>query len=229
MRAMILAAGLGTRLRPLTLTTPKPLIKVNQVPLIEYQIRNLARAGIRELVINHAWLGEQIEAALGDGARFGVSIHYSPEAQPLETAGGIRQALQWLDQGEDRPFIVVNGDVYTELEYASADLSLSESDQAKLWLVANPDWHRDGDFAIAENGRVLAAGEQRLTFAGISLMRPSLLRSISAGEVAPLAPLLRQAVESDQVGFARLDAYWNDVGTLERLQAVEQHIKNGLN
>ncbi|MEY3038347.1 MAG: hypothetical protein RL143_914, partial [Pseudomonadota bacterium] len=148
MKAMILAAGLGQRMRPLTLTTPKPLLPVAGKPLIVYQIENLVRAGIREIVINHAWLGEQIEDYLGEGSGYGCAIRYSAEQEPLETAGGIVNAMALLDEGGDTPFMLVNGDVFTTQEYAELDLTLASDQQAKLWLVENQAWHPRGDFAL---------------------------------------------------------------------------------
>ena len=222
---MILAAGLGTRMRPLTLTTPKPLIQAMGKPLIVYQIENLVRAGITDIVINHAWLGEQIEQALGSGEQFGCTLRYSAEQDPLETAGGIRKALSMLrTEGSDQPFILVNGDVYLSQEYADLDLTLESDDLAKLWLVENPSWHMTGDFALSES-RVSVDGENRLTFAGVSLQRPSQFESLALNEKAPLAPLLRRMIEQSRVAGAKLGGYWNDVGTVDRLADVEMFLK----
>jgi MurNAc alpha-1-phosphate uridylyltransferase len=223
MRAMILAAGLGQRMRPLTLTTPKPLLPVADKPLIVYQIENLVRAGITEIVINHAWLGEQIEAYLGEGRDYGCAIRYSSEQEPLETAGGIVNAMALLDEGGDTPFMLVNGDVFTTQEYAELDLTLASDQQAKLWLVENQAWHPQGDFAL-NGGSVSVEGENKLTFAGISLLRPSLFAGLVKGESAPLAPLLKAAMEQNRVVGEQLTSYWNDVGTPERLADVESFI-----
>ena len=223
MKAMILAAGLGQRMRPLTLTTPKPLLPVADKPLIVYQIENLVRAGIREIVINHAWLGEQIEAYLGEGGTFGCAIRYSAEQEPLETAGGIVNAMALLDEGDDTPFMLVNGDVFTTQEYAELDLTLASDQQAKLWLVENQAWHPQGDFALS-GGSVSVEGENTLTFAGISLLRPSLFVGLVKGEAAPLAPLLKAAMLKNRVVGEQLTSYWNDVGTPERLADVESFI-----
>ena len=224
MRAMILAAGLGTRLRPLTLKTPKPLLKVGGHSLIEYQIANLQRAGITEVVINHAWLGEQIEAALGDGSHLGVHLSYSAEDEPLETAGGVRKVLPWLVAHSDEPFLLVNGDVYTDVEYNGFDLQLPESVDARLWLVANPSWHREGDFNLRVDGNLSPDTGLRFTFAGISLLRPSLFAHLRVNRPEPLGPLLHQLIAQGRAQGEILSGYWNDVGTPERLEQVERFI-----
>lgn len=222
---MILAAGLGTRMRPLTLTTPKPLIPALGKPLIVYQIENLVRAGITDIVINHAWLGEQIEESLGSGEQFGCSLRYSAEKEPLETAGGIRKALPMLKtEGSDEPFLLVNGDVYLSQEYSELDLTLGSDDLAKLWLVDNPSWHVNGDFALSDH-RVSLQGSDMLTFAGVSLLRPSQFDSLVLNEKAALAPLLRRMIEQSKVAGAKLGGYWNDVGTVDRLADVEMFLK----
>ena len=222
---MILAAGLGTRMRPLTLKTPKPLIPLLGKPLIVYQIENLVRAGVTDIVINHAWLGEQIEQALGSGEQFGCSLRYSSEQEPLETAGGIRKALPLLKtEDSDQPFMLVNGDVYVSQEYAELDLTLASEDLAKLWLVDNPSWHMEGDFALS-NYRVSLQGDSKLTFAGVSLQRPSQFDSLALNEKAALAPLLRRMIEQSKVAGAKLCGYWNDVGTVDRLADVETFLK----
>lgn len=226
MRAMILAAGLGTRLRPLTLKTPKPLLKVAGRSLIEYQINNLKRAGISEIVINHAWLGEQIEAELGDGSALGVQLFYSAEDEPLETAGGVRKALPWLAAQSDSPFLLVNGDVFTDVEYASFNLALPEATDARLWLVANPSWHREGDFHLGVDGRLSPDTGLRFTFSGISLLRPSLFAHFALDRPEPLAPLLRKLIADDRAQGEILSGYWNDVGTPERLEQVERFLSH---
>lgn len=226
MKAMILAAGLGKRMRPLTLTTPKPLIEVAGKPLIVYQLENLVRAGVSDVVINHAWLGDRIEAYLGDGRRFGCRIAYSAESEPLETAGGIRKALSMLVDNDEECFLVVNGDVFTHSEYADLTLSLASDDQAKLWMVNNPQWHPEGDFVLNED-RVALEGAPRLTFAGISLLRASLLAEVEPNVPSALAPLLKTSIESKQVAGAILPGYWNDVGTIERLSDVERFLMKG--
>ena len=217
MKAMILAAGKGERLRPLTLHTPKPLVRAAGVPLIEYHIRGLARAGFDELVINHAWLGEQIEAHLGDGERFGVRIRYSAEGEPLETGGGIHRALPLLG---DKPFAVVNGDIWTDYDFAALRRPLGGL--AHLVLVDNPAHHPSGDFALAE-GRV-SEGEPsaaRLTYSGIAVLSPRLFDGCAAGAFK-LAPLLRRAMAAGEVSGEHHRGRWIDVGTHERLAEVEQ-------
>lgn len=224
MRAMILAAGLGTRMRPLTDLIPKPLLTVVGKPLIEHQIEKLVSAGVTELVINISHLGQQIEAALGDGSRWGVSIDYSPEDQPLETAGGLVQALPLLTESDDRPFLVVNADVWCDYPLQRlSQLSMASDTQAHLLLVDNPGHNLNGDFGLF-NGHVANQSERMLTFAGLSLLRPSLLAGCEPGKRA-LAPLLRQAVERGRVSGERYPGYWLDVGTPERLAALEQHLQ----
>ena len=214
MRAMILAAGKGERMRPLTLHTPKPLIPVAGVPLIEYHLRALAQAGVTEVVINHAWLGDRIEAHLGDGARFGLQIVYSKESQPLETGGGIYQALPLL--GAD-PFILINGDVFTDYDFAVLQKPLQGL--AHLVLINNPEHHLEGDFSL-EEGRVLAPTTATLTYSGIAVLHPELFAGCQAGAFK-LAPLLRQAIAQGQVSGEQFNGCWIDVGTPERLAAVE--------
>ena len=217
MKAMILAAGKGERLRPLTLTTPKPLIKVADTPLIEHHIRRLAAAGITELVINHAWLGEKIERYLGDGSRWGVSIQYSAETEPLETGGGILQALPLLGS---QPFILLNGDVWTDYDFSALrQTALLEGQQlAHLVLVDNPEHHPLGDFALAQ-GQVQLKGEC-LTYSGIALLDPRLLSHCAPGAFK-LAPLLKQAISAGKVSGEHYAGRWIDVGTVERLAEAE--------
>ncbi len=214
MRAMILAAGKGERMRPLTLHTPKPLIPVAGVPLIEYHLRALAQAGVTEVVINHAWLGDRIEAHLGDGARFELQIVYSKESQPLETGGGIYQALPLL--GAD-PFILVNGDVFTDYDFAVLQKPLQGL--AHLVLINNPEHHLEGDFSL-EEGRVLAPTTATLTYSGIAVLHPELFAGCQAGAFK-LAPLLRQAIAQGQVSGEQFNGCWIDVGTPERLAAAQ--------
>lgn len=216
MKAMILAAGKGERLRPLTLHTPKPLVRAGGVPLIEYHVRALAAAGFRELVINHAWLGAQIEAYLGDGARFGVRIAYSAEGEPLETGGGIHRALPLLG---DEPFLLVNGDIWTD--YAFAGLRRPLAGLAHLVLVDNPAHHPEGDFCL-EAGRVDARGERPgLTYSGIAVLDPALFAGCRPGAFK-LAPLLLAAMAEGRVGGEHFRGRWVDVGTHERLAEVER-------
>ncbi|WP_093390912.1 N-acetylmuramate alpha-1-phosphate uridylyltransferase MurU [Halopseudomonas xinjiangensis] len=211
MKAMILAAGKGERMRPLTLTTPKPLLPVAGRPLIEWHIEALARAGIGELVINHAWLGEQLEAALGDGSRWGVRISWSPEGEPLETGGGIHRALPMLG---DEPFMLVNGDVWTRFDFSH--LRLAPGHLAHLVLVDNPAHKQRGDFVL-EAGRISNPGDAAgLTFSGISVIHPALFVGCEPGAFA-LAPLLRSAADAGRVGGEHYRGVWIDVGTPERL------------
>ncbi len=214
MKAMILAAGKGERLRPLTLHTPKPLVRAGGVPLIEYHLRALAAAGFTEIVINHAWLGQQIEDHLGDGAQFGVSIQYSAEGEPLETGGGIFQALPLLGV---EPFVVVNGDIWTEYDFARLRQPLEGL--AHLVLVDNPAHHPAGDFAL-HGSQVSEAGEPRLTYSGISVLHPALFAGSTAGAFK-LAPLLRDAMAAGKVSGEHFGGRWVDVGTHERLAEVE--------
>lgn len=223
MKAMILAAGKGERMRPLTLSTPKPLLPVAGVPLIEYHLRALAAAGFREVVINHAWLGEQIEAALGDGQRWGVSIRYSAEGQPLETGGGIFQALPLL--GEE-PFLVVNGDIWTDYDFATLRRPLAGL--AHLVMVDNPAHHPTGGDFCLENGLLHDGqpGAATLTYSGISVLHPQLFRDC-AGGAFKLAPLLREAMAQGQVSGEHMHGQWIDVGTVERLAQVEDLLQAG--
>jgi len=218
MKAMILAAGRGERMRPLTDHTPKPLLEVAGRRLIEYHIQNLIAAGITELVINHAHLGEQIEAVLGDGSVYGTSIQYSPEQAALETGGGIFNALSLL--GDDA-FVVVNGDVWSD--YSFQQLPASIAGLAHLVLVDNPEHHLQGDFALQDD-RVKADGEPKFTFSGISILSPELFAGCQSGAF-PLAPLLRQAMRSDKVTGEYYRGEWCDVGTPERLQQLDQKLR----
>jgi MurNAc alpha-1-phosphate uridylyltransferase len=225
MKAMILAAGRGERMRPLTDHTPKPLLEAGGKPLIVWQIERLRAAGFTELVINHAHLGPLLEAALGDGRRFGVRIAWSPEVEALETAGGIRRALPLLGEA---PFVVVNGDVFADADLgalrSAAERLAAGGDLAHLLLVPNPGHHAGGDFAL-EGGRVRADGAARLTFSGLGAYHPALFAGLAAGEKARLAPLLRAAMAADRVAGARHDGLWIDVGTPARLAEVDAHLR----
>ena len=220
MKAMILAAGRGERMRPLTDHTPKPLLKVGGRALIEYHIDHLVAAGITELVINHAHLGDQVEAALGDGSRYGVTIRYSVEERALETAGGIFNALPLLGSA---PFIVVNGDVWCD--YPFAQLPKQIAGLAHLVLVDNPPQHPNGDFALVGD-RVSAEGESKLTFSGISILSPKLFDGCSPGAF-PLAPLLREAMAQGEVSGEHYRGRWYDIGTPQRLQALDDELRSG--
>lgn len=216
MKAMILAAGKGERLRPLTLHTPKPLVRAAGVPLIEYHLRALHAAGFAEVVINHAWLGQQIEDYLGDGRQLGLSIRYSPEGEPLETGGGIFRALPLLG---DAPFLVVNGDIWTDCDFAA--LRAPIKGLAHLLLVNNPPHHPAGDFALVDGVVRDDASLPRLTYSGIAILHPQLFAACRGGAFK-LAPLLREAMARGLVSGEHFTGRWVDVGTHERLAEVEQ-------
>jgi len=218
MKAMILAAGRGERMRPFTDLTPKPLLSVGGKRLIEYHLFALARIGVSTIIINHAHLGQQIEATLGDGRRYGVEIIYSAEGeQGLETGGGIYKALPLL--GAD-PFIVVNGDIWSD--YPFADIPEEPDGLAHLVLVDTPDFKADGDFVI-DGGRVVDAPGARLTFSGIAVYRSALFNDCTQG-VFPLAPVLRRQIAAGRVSGEHYHGRWVDVGTPERLQTLQQSL-----
>ena len=224
MRAMILAAGRGERMRPLTDRVPKVLLEAGGKPLIQWQLEKLTRAGFDPIVINHAWLGEQIERRLGDGARFGVRLLYSGEGRPLETAGGIVNALPLL--GEE-PFLVVNGDVFTDFDFGSLRPRLealaSPQTLAHLVLVDNPLHHVAGDFAL-QGERVSQEGEPRFTFSGIGLYSRGLFSAVAPGDKAALAPLLRAAMARGAVSGQSYGGLWLDIGTPERLDELNRRL-----
>ncbi len=225
MRAMILAAGRGERMRPLTDHCPKPLLPAAGKPLIVYHLERLAAAGFRDIVINHAHLGDQLVAALGNGAHWGLSITWSPEpVGALETAGGIRQALTHLDDGNDTPFLVINGDIYCD--WSIRPQTLARDDLAHLVLVNNPPQHPAGDF-ILRDGRVSDKSDEEatLTFAGIGFYRPSLFAGLIAGDGAKLAPLLRTAMAQGLVSGEHHPGRWEDVGTPERLAQLDAELR----
>jgi MurNAc alpha-1-phosphate uridylyltransferase len=216
MKAMILAAGRGERMRPLTDTMPKPLLEVRGKALIVRLIEALTRSGIREMVINHAHLGSMVEAALGDGSRFGAEIRYSHEPEALETAGGITQALPLLGAA---PFIAVNSDILCDFDFSTLASCKLEPHLAHLVLVANPPHHREGDFAL-NGAQVAEAGHSKLTFSGIGLYRPELFASVRPGSKAQLATLLREAMARGLVSGEMHRGNWHDVGTPERLSVL---------
>lgn len=220
MKAMILAAGRGERMRPLTDSLPKPLLAAGGKPLIVHHIEKLKRAGISELVINHAWLGHKLVAALGDGSAFGVSIRWSAEESALETAGGIVQALPLL--GSD-PFLVINGDTWIDADYATLVSQPLGSDLAHLWLVPNPPQHPNGDFSL-QAGRVQDA--PALTFSGVGLYHPAAFAELPSG-ARKLAPLLRDWMAQGRVGGSLLAGEWRDIGTVERLRALDEQLLAG--
>ena len=214
MKAMILAAGRGERMRPLTDRTPKPLLPVAGKPLIEYHIENLAAAGVRDIVINHAWLGSQIPVALGDGSRFGVNIQYSDEGDAaLETGGGICKALPLLG---DAPFIVVSGDVWTDFPFAS--LRLAANDVAHFVVVPNPDFHTRGDFGL-QDGRMTDAGT-RYTYANIGVFTSEFFAGRKPEKFA-LAPLMFEWIRKEKVSGELFEGAWHNIGTPTQLAALD--------
>lgn len=216
-QAMILAAGFGKRMLPLTEHTPKPLLAVAGKPLIVHHIERLAAAGFRQLVINHAHLGAQIEQALGDGAQWGVTIRYSAEPEPLETGGGIRRALPLLTATGEQPFLVINGDVWTDC--ALDDLYLPDNSLAHLVLVDNPPQHPQGDFLL-QGERVSAQGAgQRFTFSGISVLHPQLFAAWQQ-PAFPLREPLLAAMQQGRVSGEVRHCRWFDIGTPQRLQQI---------
>lgn len=223
MRAMILAAGFGERMRPLTDSCPKPLLTVGGRALIEYHLSALRRAGIEDIVINIAHLGKQIEQHLGDGSKYGLSIEYSRESSPLETAGGIANAIHLLGTA---PFVVINGDIWCD--YPLSDLPQQIEGMAHLILVDNPAHNPTGDFVLNRVGRVdeATADNECLTFAGIGIYRPELFKEIAKATVAPLAPLLVNAMRKGEVTGVHHQGEWLDIGTQERLYELDQRLKS---
>jgi MurNAc alpha-1-phosphate uridylyltransferase len=232
---MILAAGRGERMRPLTDHTPKPLLQAGGKPLIVWHIERLVRAGITDLVINHAHLGQQIEQALGDGSRFGATIRYSDEGTALETAGGIAFALHLLGE---QPFAVINGDIYCDYDFshlpARAAALANSADMAHLVLVDNPEHNLKGDFCLAGD-RIVATPQipipksQILTFSGIGLYKPALFASIARGSKAPLAPLLREQIAQGRVSGEHHPGIWMDIGTPQRLDELDKQLRASQN
>jgi MurNAc alpha-1-phosphate uridylyltransferase len=220
MKAMILAAGRGERMRPLSDAIPKCLLEVRGKSLIARLIDALSRSGIREIVINHAHLGHMIEAALGDGRRFGVAIRYSPEAEPLETAGGIAKALPLLG---DTPFVAVNSDIFCDFDFSVLDGRRLRLNLAHLVLVANPPHHPEGDFLL-NGSKVGEAGNSKLTFSGIGLYRTELFGSVKPGSKGQLAPLLRAAMNRGLVSGELHRGVWHDVGTPRRLAELNESV-----
>ncbi|MDG1751019.1 MAG: nucleotidyltransferase family protein [Thalassotalea sp.] len=240
MKAMILAAGRGERMRPLTDHCPKPLLKIAGIPLIEYHITKLAKIGVTDIVINLAWLGESIVEYLQSGEKLGVNIHYSWEKKgALETAGGIIKALPYLTQNNE-PFLVVNGDIYIDYDFSTLPL-LNENQEAHLWLVKNPPHNLSGDFYLSDgfvmNKSVIEANAENetadttglikkcFTFSGIGLYKPSLFQKYLNKKVMPLAPILKAAMETQQVTGELLTGLWTDVGTPERLKQLNENIQ----
>lgn len=225
---MILAAGRGERMRPLTDHTPKPLLQAGGKPLIVWHIERLVHAGITDLVINHAHLGMQIEQALGDGRQFGATIRYSDEGSALETAGGIAFALHLL--GEE-PFAVVNGDVYCDYDFSHlplcADALANSEDRVHLVLVDNPEHNLKGDFGL--QGTRITDIPPKYTFSGIGLYKPELFANIQRGAKAPLAPLLREQIAVGKVSGELHRGVWVDVGTPQRLDELDKQLRASQN
>jgi len=222
-RAMILAAGRGERMRPLTLERPKPLLEAGGAPLIVHHLRALAAAGFDDVVVNLSWLGGQIRAALGDGSRHGLRIHYSDEGpEPLETGGGIFRALALLGAG---PFVVLNGDTWSDIPYADLRERLAPTDLAHLVLVPNPVHNPAGDFVL-DRGRIVEAPGERMTFSGVGIYRQELFAGCSDG-IFKLAPLLRAAARDDRVSGEVHAGAWLDIGTPERLAELDERLRRG--
>ena len=220
MKAMLLAAGRGERLRPLTDAVPKALVEAGGKPLIAWHLERLASAGLREAVINVSHLGERIVERIGDGARFGLRVHYSRERERLETAGGIANALGLLGR---ETFLLVNADVYCECDFARlAQVRLGDS-LAHLVLVPNPAHRAEGDFSLAR-GRVGNDPAPRYTYSGVAVMKPAMVDAVKAGEKAALGPLLRDAAGRGLLGGELYQGLWQDVGTLERLAELERYL-----
>ena len=227
MKAMILAAGLGNRMRPLTLYKPKPLLEVGDKALIVWHIEKLKKIGVTEIVINSAWLADILIGTLGDGSQFGVTIRWTREDEGLETAGGIINALALLG---DQPFILVNGDVWTTFDFASLlDINLAD-DLAHLVFVNNPEQHPQGDFTLA-NGRAYTFEQnqqgENLTYSGVAVINPKMFDGLEQGK-RPLAPLLKQGMLDGKISAEKMQAAWVDVGTPERLTALDLQIRQGV-
>lgn len=226
MKAMILAAGKGERMLPLTRHTPKPLLQAGGKPLIQHHVENLAAAACDEIIINHAWLGQQIEAFLGDGSQFGVDIRYSAEGEPLETAGGIIRALPLLGS---EPFLIINGDIWTDYSFSSLLKKNDMQGLAHLVLVANPAHHPQGDYYLeADSGLVrkdIPVGAGSLTYSGMALIDPALFAGMSDGKMA-LAPVWESYMAKDKVSGECYHGEWFDIGTVERLQALENYLQD---
>ena len=229
-KAMIFAAGRGERMRPLTDAFPKPLLPVGGKPLIAWQIERLARAGFETIVINHAWLGAQIEATLGDGSRFDVELRYSAEHEALETAGGIAQALPLLeDAGRPEMFVAVSGDVYADFDYATLRghatrlASLTEPGM-HLVMVPNPAFHANGDFALGDDGTLSLEGTPRYTFGNIGLYDTRMFRDLPRGSRRALTPYYRDAIAARRVSGELYEGLWENVGTPAQLDALDRQL-----
>lgn len=238
LKAMIFAAGRGDRMRPLTDTCPKPLLRVGGKPLIVWKIEALARAGLTDIVINHAWLGEQLEAALGDGSRFGVRLHWSAEGSALETAGGIAKALPLLTTSPDASeiFLAVSGDIFCDFDYATLlprarAMAGAMRPMMHLVMVPNPPFHPRGDFALAGDGLLRLPDEagdgESLTFGNIGLYDTRLFREIAPGQKVAMTPYYRAAIASGDATGERFDGRWENVGTPAQLAALDMELRAG--
>ena len=229
--AMIFAAGRGERMRPLTDTRPKPLLEVGGKPLIVWQIERLAQAGITKIVVNHAWLGEQIEQWLGDGARYGVQLAYSAEREPLETAGGIAKALPLLESdGAPRVFAAVSGDVFCEFDYArlhepAARLAASAQPLMHLVMVPNPAFHPRGDFSLDDTGRLSLDGTARYTFGNIGVYDTRMFHTLAPGERRALTPYYRETISAGLASGELYEGRWENVGTPDQLRALDAELR----
>lgn len=224
MKAMILAAGRGERMRPLTDQIPKPLLEVAGKPLIVWHLEKLAKANFEEVIINHAYLGEMIEAYVGDGSRWNLKITYSREGSPLETAGGIKKALSLIG---DQPFLVVNADIYTDFNFATIKNRNLNDCKGHLVMVKNPKQHPDGDFFL-QNNQIELEGKERLTFSGIAIYQPKIFEDINIEPVAKLAPILKKLIDAKCISGEVYQGLWFDIGTPERLNEVNLFLKEEL-
>ncbi|SAL18126.1 nucleotidyl transferase [Caballeronia terrestris] len=231
-KAMIFAAGRGERMRPLTDTCPKPLLEAGGKPLIVWQIERLAKAGVEVIVINHAWLGAQIEAALGDGSRWGVKLLYSAETDALETAGGIAQALSLIeDRGKPEAFVAVSGDVFCEFDYGSlathaARLATADAPGMHLVMVPNPRFHADGDFAL-KDGQLSLDGTPRYTFGNIGIYDTRMFRGLAPGTRRALTPYYRETIAAGRASGELYEGRWENVGTPAQLKALDLALREG--
>lgn len=226
MKAMILAAGLGQRMRPLTDVLPKPLLQVGGKSLLQYHLEALNEAGIEDVIINLAYLGEKIRTFVGDGTQFGLRVHYSQEPEPLETGGALLNALPLL--GEE-PFLLINGDVWSDYSFVRLkNYSLAEQYHGHLILVPNPEFHPAGDFALAPSGVLIDDSNcPRYTFAGISLLRPQMIRAYPhLRKKFPLGEVLRWSIASGKLTAEQFNGHWSDVGTPERLYNLDQTLES---
>jgi len=224
MKAMILAAGKGERMRPLTDQIPKPLLEVAGKPLIVWHLEKLAKAHFEEVIINHAYLGKMIEDYVGDGSRWSLKITYSREGSPLETAGGIKKALPLIG---DQPFLVVNADIYTDFNYANIKNRNLNDFQGHLVMVKNPKEHPDGDFVL-KNNQIELDGKEKLTFSGIAIYQPKIFEDINIESVAKLAPILKKLIDAKCISGEAYQGLWFDIGTPERLNEVNVFLKEEL-